>query len=173
MKNLAKTDLDAHNEDEHEELVDSLQIVGVLGVARDQRILGGLGGQNHHQLDQQHSKADRVGDSHTEPGDATRRFGRDLNQERKELVVLIIIIMKNFNRCSSHGHHGSKRCKLSQQAHSHGLYAFTHTLTATQLQLHGAKSQHSYYFSVHAGAFRVSVIHRALTMDYRIFIMRT
>ena len=41
--------------------------------------------------------------------------------------------MKNFNRCSSHGHHGSKskRRELAQYAHSHGLHAFTHTLTST------------------------------------------
>ena len=45
---------------------------------------------------------------------------------------------------------------------SHGSNAFTHTLTSTQLQLRGAKRQLSYYFSVRAGSFRVSVIHRNL-----------
>ena len=53
-----------------------------------------------------------------------------------------IIIMKNFNRHSSHGHHGWKR---HQQAHSHGLHAFTHTLTSTQLQPDCEKRQLSYY----------------------------
>ena len=82
--NLA-TDLNANNKDEHEELVDPLQIVGALCVTGDQRILRRLGGQNHHQLHQQHSKADGVGDSHTEPGDAACCFGRDLNQSQTEL----------------------------------------------------------------------------------------
>ena len=71
--------------------------------------------------------------------------------------------MKNFNRCSSHGYHGSKRCELLQHAHSCGSHAFTHTLTSTQLQPCGAKRQLSYYFSVHAGSFHVSVSQRTLT----------
>ena len=33
-------------------------------------------------------------------------------------TICIIIIMKNLNRCSSHGHHGSKCCELAQRAHS-------------------------------------------------------
>ena len=41
---------------------------------------------------------------------------------------------KNFNRRSSHGHHGSKRRELAQAAHSHGPQAFTHTLTSTQVR---------------------------------------
>ena len=45
----------------------------------------------------------------------------------------IIIIMKNFSRRNSHGHHGSKRRDLAQHTHSHGSHAFTHALT-TQLQ---------------------------------------
>ena len=49
-------------------------------------------------------------------------------------AIIIIIVMKNFNRRSSHGHHGSKRHELAQHAHARGLHAFTH------LQLH----QHSY-----------------------------
>ena len=60
-------------------------------------------------------------------------------------IIMIIIIMKNFNRCSSHDHHGSKRCKLAQHAHSHGSHAFTHTLISTQLQPRCAKRQVSYY----------------------------
>ena len=36
--------------------------------------------------------------------------------------------MKNFNRCNSHGHHGSKHRELAQHAHSRGSQAFTHTL---------------------------------------------
>ena len=71
--------------------------------------------------------------------------------------------MKNFNRCDSHGHHGSKRCELVQHTHSHGSHAFIHTLTLTQLQPHGVKRQLSYYFSVYAGSFGVSVIHQTLT----------
>ena len=74
-----------------------------------------------------------------------------------------IIIMKNFNRCSSHGHHGSKLRDLVQYAHSHGSHAFTHTFTSTQLQPCGAKRQLSYYYAVHAGSFRVSVSHQTLT----------
>ena len=45
-----------------------------------------------------------------------------------------LIIMKNFNRRDSHGHHGSKRRELAQHAHSHGSHAFTHAFTSTQLQ---------------------------------------
>ena len=44
------------------------------------------------------------------------------------IIIIIIIIMKNFNRRSSHGHHGSKRHKLAQHAHSRGSHTFTHTL---------------------------------------------
>ena len=39
--------------------------------------------------------------------------------------------MKNFNRCSSPGHHGSKCCELAQHAHSRGSHAYTHTNTVT------------------------------------------
>ena len=64
-------------------------------------------------------------------------------------------------------YHCSKRRELAQHAHSHGSQTFTHTLTSTQtstqLQPRGAKRQLSYYFSVHAGSFRVSVIQRTLT----------
>ena len=74
-----------------------------------------------------------------------------------------IIMMKNCNRRDSHCKHGSKRRELTQHAHSHGSHALTHTLTTTQLQPRGAKRQLSYYFSVHAGSFRVSVIHRTVT----------
>ena len=42
--------------------------------------------------------------------------------------IIIIIIMKIFNRPCSHGHHGSKRRELAQHAHEHGSHAFTHTL---------------------------------------------
>ena len=71
--------------------------------------------------------------------------------------------MKNCNRRNSHGHQGSKRSELAQHAGSHGSHAFTHTLTPTRLQLRGAKRQLSYYFQVHAGSFRFSVINRTLT----------
>ena len=52
--------------------------------------------------------------------------------------------MKNFNRRSSHGHHGSKRLELAQDAHSRGSHAFTHTRTSTQLQPRGVKRLLSY-----------------------------
>ena len=42
--------------------------------------------------------------------------------------------------------------------HTHSL-----TVTITQLQPRGAKRQLSYYFSVQAQSFHVSVIHRTLT----------
>ena len=71
--------------------------------------------------------------------------------------------MKNFNRRNSCGHHGSKRHELAPHEHSHGSHAFTNTLTSTQLQPRGVKHQLSYYFSVHAGTFCVSVIHQTLT----------
>ena len=51
----------------------------------------------------------------------------------------------------------------AQHAHSHGAHAFTHTLKSTQLQLHCAKRQFSYCFSVLAGSFHVSIIHWTLT----------
>ena len=48
-------------------------------------------------------------------------------------ITITTIIMKNFSRRSFHGHHGSKRGELAQQAHSRGSHAFTHdTLTSTQ-----------------------------------------
>ena len=71
--------------------------------------------------------------------------------------------MKSFNRRDSHGNHGSKHRELAQHAHSHGSHSFAHTLTSTQLHPRGAKRQLSYSFSVHAGSFRLSVIHRTLT----------
>ena len=37
-------------------------------------------------------------------------------------------VLKNFNRCNSHGHHDSKRHELKQHAHSHGSHGFTCTL---------------------------------------------
>ena len=52
----------------------------------------------------------------------------------------------NFNRRSSHGHHGSKRHELVKYAHSRGSHTFTYTLISTQLQPRcGAKRQLSYY----------------------------
>ena len=83
--------------------------------------------------------------------------------------TLLLWIMKNFNRCNSHSHHGSKRLKLAQHAHSHGSHAFTRTLISTQLQPCGAQRQLSYYFSVHAQCISVSVIHQT-DMDYRVFV---
>ena len=53
-----------------------------------------------------------------------------INNNAAELVfsplMIMITIMKNFNRRNSHGHHGSKRRELAQHAHSHGLHAFTY-----------------------------------------------
>ena len=62
-----------------------------------------------------------------------------------QFCYFIAVIMKNCNRHSSHGHHGSKRRELAQHAHSRGSHAFTHTPTSTQLQRHCAKRQLSYY----------------------------
>ena len=45
------------------------------------------------------------------------------------------------------------------RTHMDHMHSLTH-FTSTQLQPHGAKHQLSYYFSVHAGSFRVSVIHQ-------------
>ena len=53
------------------------------------------------------------------------------------IIIIIIVTMKNFNRCSSRGHHGSKRHKLAQHAHSRGSHS-THWLT------HLHQHQHSY-----------------------------
>ena len=78
---------------------------------------------------------------------------------------LLLLIMKSFNIRSSHGHHGSKRRKLAQlTTHTHvdRTHSLTHVLTSTQLQSRGAKRRLSYYLSVRAGSFRVSVIHRTL-----------
>ena len=61
--------------------------------------------------------------------------------------------MKNFNRPCSHGHHGSKRRKLVQHAHSCGSHAIAHTLTSTQLQPRCAKRQLSYYRIWRPGVF--------------------
>ena len=71
--------------------------------------------------------------------------------------------MNNFNRHSSHGHHGSKCRELAQHAYSHGSHALFHTLISTRLQPRCAKRQLSYYYSVHAGSLRVFVIHQTLT----------
>ena len=47
-------------------------------------------------------------------------------------LMIMIIIMKNSNRRSSHGHRGSKRRERAHHAHLHGSHAFTHTLTPIQ-----------------------------------------
>ena len=44
-------------------------------------------------------------------------------------VGLVFLIMKNFNRHNSHGHHGLKCRELAQHAHSHGPI-HSHTLHA-------------------------------------------
>ena len=65
--------------------------------------------------------------------------------------------MKNFNSCSSHGQHGSKRRELAQHTHSRGSHSFTHTLTSTQLQRLCAKRQPSYYIISTESFFFVKV----------------
>ena len=88
----------------------------------------------------------------------------EANKDKQIEVHEYTIIIKNFNRRNSHGHHGSKHRELAQHAHSHGSHAFTHThFTSAQLQPRGVKYQLSHYFSVHAGSFRVSIIHQTLT----------
>ena len=79
--------------------------------------------------------------------------------------LLLLLIMKSFNSRSSHGYHGSKRRELTQlTTHTHvdRTHSLTHVLTSTQLQPRDAKRQLSYYMSVPARFFRVSVIHRTL-----------
>ena len=49
------------------------------------------------------------------------------NNEGRNSLAIINILMKNFNRRRAHGHHGSKRRELVQHAHSRGSHAFTHT----------------------------------------------
>ena len=49
----------------------------------------------------------------------------------REKVHKLIIIMKKFNRRSSHGSHGSKRHKLAQHALSRGLHAHTYINTVS------------------------------------------
>ena len=64
--------------------------------------------------------------------------------DSESIFIIIIMIMKNFNRRDSHGHHGSKRRELAQHTHSCGSHAFTHARTSTQLQPCGVKHQLSY-----------------------------
>ena len=61
------------------------------------------------------------------------------------ILLLFFLIMKNFNRRSSHSRHGSKRRKVAQHAHSRGSHVFTHTFTSIQLQPLCTKRQLSYY----------------------------
>ena len=61
-------------------------------------------------------------------------MGIDTDTLQQEAEQIIIIMMKNFNRRSSHGDHGSKLHELAQRAHSRGSHAFTHTLTSTQFK---------------------------------------
>ena len=49
-------------------------------------------------------------------------------KDNNVVCTLIMIIMKNFNRRSSHDDHDSKHRKLAHHAHSRGSHAFTHTL---------------------------------------------
>ena len=60
-------------------------------------------------------------------------------------VSMTMMTMKNFNRRSSHGHHGSKRRELAQHAHSRGSHSLTHFIS-TQLQPRGTRRQLSYLF---------------------------
>ena len=56
--------------------------------------------------------------------------------------------------------------ELAQHAHSHGSHAFTHTLLHQHTYNHVVRMLLlRYCFSVHAGSFRVSVIHRTLTWN--------
>ena len=58
-------------------------------------------------------------------------------------TIHCIIIMKNFHKRSSHGHHGSKRSELAH-THMDRTYSLTH-LQSTQLQPRCTKRQLSYY----------------------------
>ena len=61
----------------------------------------------------------------------------ELEGGQEEAESFIIMIMKNFNRCDSHGHHGSKHRELAQRTltwisriHSH-TYSYINTVTST------------------------------------------
>ena len=58
--------------------------------------------------------------------------------------------------------HSAVNCR-NTHTHMDHMHLLTH-FTSTQLQPDSAKRQLSFYFSVHAGVFRVSVIHRTLTL---------
>ena len=47
------------------------------------------------------------------------------------MVIIIIIVMKNFNRRSSHGHHGSKRHELAPHALTWIAHIHSHTYMNT------------------------------------------
>ena len=79
--------------------------------------------------------------------------------------------MKNFNRRSSSGHHGSEhREQLAQHAHSRGSHAFTHTLPSVQLQPRCAKAPAQLLLFSAYWDFSCLEIHRTLTWT-RIFIV--
>ena len=82
--------------------------------------------------------------------------------------------MKNFNRHSSLGHHGSKskHRELAQYAHSHGSHAFTHTLTSTVTTMWCKAPAQLLPFSV---CWVFSCFHNPThsDVDYRIFIVCT
>ena len=83
--------------------------------------------------------------------------------------------MKNFNRCSSHGHHGSQsqRHKMVQHAHSHGSHAFTHTLYTNTVTTTWCKAPTQLLFFSACWVF-LSFHHPPNSdIDYRIFNMHT
>ena len=72
--------------------------------------------------------------------------------------------MKNFNRRSSHGPHGSKRRELAQHSPSHEARAFTHTLHQHSYNHVVRSARSAITFQWMLGLFVcVSVIHRTLT----------
>ena len=80
--------------------------------------------------------------------------------------------MKNFNRRSSHGHHGSKHRELVQLANSRGSHARIHSLTHLPLILN--KDRHFGCFDVQQiysslGNPIVSKLHRDVSRAYKIF----
>ena len=84
-------------------------------------------------------------------------------------VHIMIMIMKNFNRRNSHGHHGSKRCKLVQHAHSHGSHAFIHTLYINTVTLTWCEVPTQLLFLGACFVFSCLCNPPNSDMDYRIF----
>ena len=89
------------------------------------------------------------------------------------IIIIIIIMKKNFDRCNSRGHHGSKRRELAQHTHPHGSYAFTQTLYINTVTTTWCEVPVQLLFFNACWVF--SCFHNPpnTDMDYRIFNVRT